>query len=137
MESTAADLNAAIKTCPRLAILSESELKSLLTDKTAFATSALKIFGANGTLMIADNKITGISDQSEVLRFNESVACNAVPETLNFCIDASQKAVSREIKDAIGLVNADVLDLFKSDFINQAIEVVFKIRETRDIEEAF
>lgn len=57
----------------------------------------------------------------------------AVPETINAVVDAMRKAVRREIE---GAMKVEGMALFNSDFINQAIETVDKIANTRATEQA-
>lgn len=89
MEYTNEELEAFKNTCPRLYLLSSFDLKALLSDPSRLTAPLNKNLGINGTLMFDDNKVTGMTDQGEMLRFDEPVAMQAVPETLNAVVEAS------------------------------------------------
>jgi len=65
--------------------------------------------------------------------FVEPVAMGEVPDTCQRVRDATRKAVRSNMERAVA-IEGDVLALFNSDCINQAIEVVDMIRNTKAME---
>ena len=76
-----------------------------------------------------------IDKKGEKLEFDSDVAIQSGPKTVNGCVEAMRVAVRREIVRAMK-VEGGSLELFSSNCINQAVEVVELIRNTRDTEEA-
>lgn len=98
------------------------------------------LFEGAHSFHIEDNKIIGIvaNTQEETLKFDSPILIEGRPETISKAIEEQKRAVKREIQGAVNLVNSNVsvIDLFNSEFINQAVEVADLINNTEIVENA-